>query len=132
MARGLGPNVGSFDASIIKSITDCDPTQSPTTILTGSADAINPHSGGFYTIATAGVDAITLPAPTAGADDGVVLWFVVDSANAHTLTCPSAILCNGAAANTSCVFKAFKGSNLELRAYNGIWQVLGSNVTSFT
>lgn len=132
MAKGLGARVGSFDSGVIRDIIDCDPTQGATVVLTGSADAINPHVGALYTLGTAGVDAMTLIAPTPGLDDGVVIWFVNDTLNAHTLTCPTTLLANGAALNTSCVFKAFRGSNLELRAWNGIWQVLGSNVTSFT
>src|SRR5476651_1630405 len=124
MARGLGPHVGAFDQSALQDILDCDPSQGPQTSLTGSADVINPHKAALYLLSTAGVDAMTLAAPTAGADDGLGLLFINDTTNAHTLTCPSALFAGGAALATVATFKAFRGSTLQLRAWNGIWQVL--------
>jgi hypothetical protein len=132
MARGLGPHVGSFEKAAVNDITDGDAFQAPPTILTGSADAINPHASGNYIVTTAGVDAMTLGLPSAGVDDNLSIAIYSGSSNAHTVTLPSAQFANGAALATVATFKANSGSGVVLRAWNGSWQVLASNVTSIS
>jgi hypothetical protein len=130
MARGI-TSQGAVTADVIQQITDGDALQGLPILLTGSADVINPHVNGNYIVKTAGVDAITLAAPTAGVDDNLSIAIYSDTANAHTIT-TSSLFANGAALAAVATFKAFRGSGILLRAFNGVWQVLASNVTSIT
>lgn len=129
MARGMN-HVGSFDGSAVQDLIDGDSFQGPIAQLAGSADVINPHASGNYMVTKAGVDAMTITAPTAGSDDGLSIAIFSDTTNAHTLTAATACFANGAALATVVTFKAFRGSGLQLRAWNGTWQVVSSNVTS--
>lgn len=132
MARGI-QHYGVFGADTgAGDVAASDAFQNTPITLSGSADAINPHTPGNYIVTTAGVDSITLGLPTAGADDNLSIAIYSASSNAHTVTLPSAQFANGAALNTSTTFKAFSGSGVLLRAWNGSWQVIASNVTSFT
>lgn len=125
MARGIGPHLGAFDASAAQDVQDGDAFQSPPTVLSGSADVINPHKGGNYIVNTAGVDAMTLGLPTAGVDDNLSVAIYSATANAHTVTLPSAQLAAGVALKTIATFAAFAGAGILLRAWNGTWQVVG-------
>lgn len=109
---------------------DCDSFEGPITLLNGAADVIPPFVAGNYIVNRAGVNAMTLAAPRAGTDDGLTINVWSDSANAHTITGPTTIFAAGAALATVITFKAFRGSGVSLRAFNGVWQVIGSNVTS--
>jgi hypothetical protein len=128
MARGLsgGNFQGSFDAGAQKALTDSDSFILSPSVLSGSADAVNPHTGGNFIISTAGVDAITLAAPTAGVDDNLTISIYSDTTNAHTVTMPSALLAAGVALKTIATFAAFRGAGISLRAYNGVFQVIAS------
>ena len=126
MARYAGQHQGAYDASAVQDIINCDALQGPITLLTGTADAINPHVPGNYVITSTSANAITLAAPTAGVDDGVSLSFVVDSISlAHTITATS-LFANGTALKTTCTPAQFKGAGILLRAYNGIWHVISA------
>jgi hypothetical protein len=145
-SRGLGNHSGgSFDQSQQQDIIDGDSLQGPVTQLFGVAatpDAINPHVSGNYIISSGAIDPITLGLPlpggpstlqangAIGGDDGVSINIWSDSAFVHTVTLPSAHFANGTALATVITFKAFRGSGVTLRAWNGNWQVLASNVTS--
>jgi hypothetical protein len=130
MARGL-TNQGAVFGDTITQVCDGDAMQGVPILLTGSADVINPHVNGNYIVKTSGVDAMTLTAPTAGTDDNLSVCIYSDTTNAHTITTAS-LFANGAALAAVATFKAFKGSGVTLRAYNGVWQVISSNVTSIT
>jgi hypothetical protein len=130
MARGL-TNQGALYGETIRQIYDGDAMQAPPTLLTGSADIINPHVSGNFIVTRAGVDAMTLGAPTPGLDDNLSIAIYSDTANAHTITTAS-LFANGAALAAVATFKPFRGSGLTLRAFNGVWQVLSSNVSSIT
>jgi hypothetical protein len=130
MARGL-TNQGVIFGDVIQQIVDGDSLQGSITLLTGTADAINPHVSGNYVIKTGSADAITLTAPTVGVDDNLSLNIYSDTAFAHTVT-TAALFANGAALANVATFKAFRGSGITLRAFNGVWQVMASNVTSIT
>jgi hypothetical protein len=124
-ARGLGgvfaPNAGQQD------IIDADSFEGPVTELSGTTDIINPQAPGNYIVKTAGVDAMTIAAPRVGLDDNLSISIYSDTANAHTLTGPTTIFANGAATlKTVITFLAFRGSGVTLRAYNGVWQVIGN------
>lgn len=124
-----GPG-GAYSPRHQKDIIDGDAFEGPITELSGTTDAIDPTVAGNYVIKTAGVNAITLGLPRVGIDDNRSIAIFSDTANAHTVTLPSAQFANGTALATVVTFKAFRGSGVILRAYNGTWQVIGSNVTS--
>lgn len=97
-------------------------------VLSGSADAIPPHSAGLYQVNRAGVDAMTLAAPTAGSvetggDDGKEIEVFSTTANAHTLTA-TGLFQDGAAHVNTATFAAQLGANIRLMAFNGKWVVL--------
>ncbi len=129
--RGLGArNVGgAFSQDAQQDIIDCDSLCGPITQLTGTTDVLDPHNSGNYIVKAGAIDAMTLAAPTAGVDDGVTINVWSDTLFVHTIT-TVALFANGAALANVATFKAFKGSGLTLRAFNGVWHVLRSNVTS--
>ncbi len=132
MARGL-VHAGAFAGDAQQDVIDTNPFSGPFVLLSGAADAINPHVSGNYIVNRAGVDAMTLTAPTVGADDGLMIAIVSDTLFAHTLTATS-LLAGGTALKTTATFPAFRRAALVLRAFNGVWQVLSSgngNVASF-
>jgi hypothetical protein len=134
MPRGIGNNRlgGSYDAGAQQDIADGDSFELQPTFLTGSADAINPHIAGNYIIDTAGVDAITLAAPTDGVDDGLSISIYSDSTNAHTVTCPTTLFCPGTAKKTIATFAAFQGAGIGLRAMDGNWHVVAQTGITFS
>jgi len=94
-----------------------------------STALINQHVSAVYVITyAAGACAITLPAPTAGAqsangDDGVRLVFTSDTAQAHVITA-TGLFQDGAAHVNTATFAANAGGGIELVAYNGKWKVV--------
>lgn len=105
-------------------------------LLAGATDAIDPHTAGNYVITTAGVDAATLAAPTAGSvasggDDGKTIDVYSSTANAHTITA-TGLLETGAAAVNVATFAADAGAGLKLMAYNGKWIVKSSVGITFS
>jgi hypothetical protein len=130
-AHGLG---GVYSPIGQQDIIDADSFEGPITLLSGTTDAIDPTKAGNYIIvanAGAGLDAMTIGTPRVGLDDNLSISIFSDTAFAHTLTAPGAIFAAGQALATVVTFKAFRGSFVTLRAWNGTWQVVGSNVTSF-
>lgn len=125
-AHGLG---GAYTPNVEQDLIDSDSLQGAITELSGTTDAINPNVPGNYVIKTPGINAMTLAAPRVGIDDNLSINIWSDTLFVHTLT-TVALLANGAALANVATFKAFKGSGLTLRAFNGVWQVLASNVTS--
>lgn len=91
--------------------------------LAGSADAIA-STPGVYVVATAGVDAMTIVAPTA-AQEGTVIMIHSLTANAHTLTCSTAAMFDGVAvAKTIATFATgFIGQGLSMKANNLGWHI---------
>jgi hypothetical protein len=90
---------------------------------------------GKYVITKAGVAALTLVAPTAGLDDGVLIQLISTTANAHTVTTPAAGNIqdgNTSGHNTVLTFNAHIGANAILEAYNGTWYVLSEVGCSLT
>jgi hypothetical protein len=101
------------------------------TVLTGSTDAIPPHTTATYLINTAGVDAMTLAAPTTGTDDGLVITLTSNTANAHTLTATS-LLQTGGTAVTLLTWPAHPGASVTLMAVKGKWNIISNNVVVLT
>jgi hypothetical protein len=94
-----------------------------------ASGVVDPHTPARYVITKAGVAALTLKAPVAGAEDGLLIEITSTTANAHTLT-TVALFRNGGANTNVATFAAVDGASILLCAYNGKWYVQGSqNVT---
>jgi hypothetical protein len=102
--------------------------------LSGGADAINPHVSATYVVLTAGVDSMTLAAPTVTVDDGVTIRVTTNTAAAHTITFAGATLRSGVTGgNNTVTFASFPGSSVQLMAYQGHWYAMAqNNVASYT
>jgi hypothetical protein len=98
--------------------------------LIGASGAIDSHTAGRYMITKAGVAAMTLAAPTAGADDGLCIEILSSSAYAHSITM-TGLMVDGAGHVNSATFPAAGGGALDLVAYNGKWYVINSQNITF-
>lgn len=107
------------------------PEQAGWVALAGSTDAIPAHSSGNYIVTTAGVDAMTLAAPTATTDDGITIVVSSGTANAHTITATGLFWSGGTAVNTA-TFAAHPGASITLRAYQGKWIVVATNAVTMS
>lgn len=87
-----------------------------------ASGAIDPHTPQKYIITKAGVAALTLAAPTAGSDDGVLIQIASETAFAHTVTA-TGLFQDGSGSVNLATFGAHAGAVLLLEAYNGLWQV---------
>jgi len=126
-ARSVG---GAYSADAQQDLIDTDPLQAGPIELSGTTDVINPQVGGNYIVKTGQINAMTLAAPRVGIDDGVTIGVFSDTLFAHTITCPAAIIAAGVAVKTVITFPAFKGGGVLLRAYNGVWQIIGQGFTA--
>lgn len=88
-----------------------------------ASGAIDPHSAARYMITKAGVAALTLAAPTPGADDGLPIEITSATANQHTLTA-TGLYEDGAGHVNAATWPANIGGSLYLMAYQGKWYVL--------
>lgn len=93
--------------------------------------AVPAHAGHVYVVTKAGVCAMTLAAPTAGADDGLEITLTSNTAFAHTLTATGLFQCGTAAVNLA-TFAAQAGAGLTLMAYGGKWNVVASVGITFS
>lgn len=92
-----------------------------------SADgAVLPHVANKYVITKAGVALLTLAAPTATVDDGIIITISSTTANAHTLTA-TGLFQTGTATVNLATFAAFAGASITLMAYNAKWIVISVN-----
>lgn len=125
---------GSFTQMTFAQLASMLPELSSYT-ANGSADALPNHISGTIVVETAGVDAMTLAAPTVGAqpggDSGRVITIISNTANAHTITA-TGLLKTGSANVNVATFAAFAGASLTLRASAGLWYVLASNAITFS
>jgi hypothetical protein len=102
-------------------------------VLSGGTDAINPHVSATYIVTTAGVDSMTIAAPTVTTDDGVIITITNGSSASHTGTFSGGTLRSGAAGVTTATFGAHPGSSFTFYAYQGVWYVKSQNLmASFT
>lgn len=130
----LGVNaVGSYACTTAGNwvVQLCQSSQPGIVSLTGSADALAPHTPHTYVVNKAGVDAMTLAAPTATTDDGIILVVTSNTANAHTITATGLLQTGTASVNTA-TFAAQKGASITLMAYQGKWNVLSANGITFS
>jgi hypothetical protein len=128
-ADGLG---GAYTPRGQKDIIDSDAFQGPLILLSGTSDAIDPTVSGNYIIvanASAALDAITIGAPRVGLDDNLSIAIYSDTVFAHTITGPSLSFATGAVGVNKQIITllAGRGSGVTLRAYNGVWQVVGNS-----
>lgn len=100
------------------------------TLLTTNG-AIAPHTIANYVITKAGVLAMTLAAPTAGTDDGLIITITSDTANAHTVTA-TGLFGTGTSSVNLATFAAQLGSGFAIMAYNAKWLVLYSVGITFS
>lgn len=101
-----------------------------------SADGAIAIKEGIVQVTKAGVCAMTLAAPKAGAqaaggDDGKILWVDSATAQAHTLTIAGGLRGAGASADVG-TFGAAIGNGLGLYAYNGAWYPLPGTTQNVT
>lgn len=122
------PHVGAFDQSAVQDILNIVPEGNvgpggagfvPLT-ASGAIPVGPPLISAAYQITKAGVAAMTLAAPVAGADDGKVIWVESNTANAHTITA-TGLLQTGAAGVNVLTFAAFAGAACKLMALSGKW-----------
>lgn len=130
MARVVS-NQGAVTGDFLQQNVDCDSFQGPITLLTGTADVINPHVSGNYVIKSTSADLMTLGAPTAGVDDNLCINIWSDTLFAHTITATT-LFANGTALKTTATFAAFRGAGMTLRAFNGVWQVIAATNVPLT
>lgn len=87
-------------------------------------------AGGTAMLTKAGINAMTLAAPTV-AQEGIVITVVSQTANAHTITA-TGLIDNGVTggSKTTATFAAFAGAAITLMASNLKWAVVSSNVVT--
>lgn len=78
-----------------------------------------------------GVLAITLRAPVAGTDDGMVIQVINATSQQHTVTCTGK-LNDGAGHVNTATFPANPGAAFEIVAYNGAWYLVANNLVVFS
>ena len=123
VAIALEPQVyvapGSFACVFVIAILGLTMPGSPVTYEIASG-AI-PVQSGTIALNGAGALAMTLALPTA-AQDGTTIFIAASTAHAHTVTTPA----NGIDGALHIATFAAKGDNVELRAVNGTWQLVGA------
>lgn len=112
------------------------PSPSPlSAISVAGPTALSVSSGNYVLTTYAGVIALTLAAPTAGVQDGMVITITADNgAHADTLTATGLLQTGGAGSPyttaTFGVTSAYNGASLTLKSYGGYWFVIAYvNVT---
>jgi hypothetical protein len=93
---------------------------SPTPVVLAGDGAIPPHVQHVYVITKGSAAALTLAAPTAGADDGNTITIFSSTAFAHVLTA-TGLLNTGSANHNTATWAAQLGGSLTLWAYGGKW-----------
>jgi hypothetical protein len=83
----------------------------------------NPSLAAVYLITKAGVQAVTLGAPVSVVDDGKIVEFNSNTANAHVITATGLLNTGSASVNTA-TFAAFAGAGVVLEAVRGKWNVV--------
>jgi hypothetical protein len=92
--------------------------------------ALDPHTPGRYIITKGSAAAITLGAPTAGAEDGLEIEISSSTAFAHVLTA-TGLLQDGAGHVNTATCAAQAGCSFCLTAFNGKWLAANYAGTTF-
>jgi hypothetical protein len=89
-----------------------------------------------YVVTKAGIAALTIAAPTAGApgtgDDGVNILITSSTAFAHTVTFTGNTLQSGAAGVLTATFNNVAGASIDFMAFNGKWILQSANGVSLS
>jgi hypothetical protein len=123
--EGVALEAASADGDVIEvAVLNVPVANTVTAYAANGALAIAP---GTATLTKAGVNAMTLAAPTA-AQEGLILRVVSQTANAHTITA-TGLIDDGVTggSKTTATFAAFAGASIELIASNLKWAVLSRN-----
>jgi len=110
---------GSYPCVFVVAILGLTMGGSPVTYE--AASGAIPVQSGSIALNGAGALAMTLALPTA-AQDGTTIFIAAATAHAHTVTTPA----NGIDGALHIATFAAKGDNVELRAINGTWNVVGA------
>jgi hypothetical protein len=117
---------GCYDSEAAKQMQDVT-CNGVTTSYTGSTDAL--AFPGNAAIDSTGVNAMTLATPKAGqqpaGDDGKTVYVVDTGGHAHTITTAANKI---APSHDTATFNGTAGSNVTLRAYNGLWYPVGTSL----
>lgn len=128
---GLPADFPPFTEFVARSLTNYEQAAGmnwPAVFLAGSADAVPAGVAAHYVVKTAGVNAMTLAAPTASQEGNIITIFS-DTTNAHTLTATS-LLANGTALKTTATYPAQRGAGLMLRVCNGVYHVISNGASA--
>lgn len=100
-----------------------------TTEYTGDGAISNTEHFGVITKGSAA--AMTLAAPVAVTDDGMVIVLTAGSAFAHVITATSGVIVDGTTgAKVTITMAAFLGASVTLRAWNAKWHLIGKTVAT--
>lgn len=117
---------GAYDAEAAKQMQNVT-CNGVFVVLTGSADPM-PFPGNVALSGT-GVDATTLATPVAGqqpaGDDGKTIFILDTGGHAHTVTAAANKI---SPSHSVATFGGTAGSNVTLRAYNGVWYPVGTSL----
>ncbi len=129
-------SIGSGSVAVVSSSDDAfgdlfiPPQAAAAGVEVASADGAIASKSGVVVVTKGTAAALTLAAPSAGADDGKRLVIVSTTAAAHTVTQTTPGFNNGSTASDVATFGAAIGNCFEIVAYNGIWYVVSlRNVT---
>jgi hypothetical protein len=100
-------------------------------VALSASGAIDPHTAARYVITKSGIAALTLAAPTSGADDGLNIEIISSTANAHTLTA-TGLFEDGASHVNVATWPSAIGGSISLVAYQGKWYVLALQVVAMS
>jgi hypothetical protein len=113
------------------SIIDNRNGMKPELLTQAASGAVSPHKAATYVVTKAGVAALTLAAPTAGTDDGLIITVTSNTAYAHTLTATN-LLQTGTTYVSVATFAAHPGAGVVLMAYQGLWNVISATAITFS
>ncbi len=89
-----------------------------------ASGAIAPHVGATYVITKSAAAAVmTLAAPTATVDDGLIITITSSTAQAHTVTA-TGLFADGAGHVNLATFGGSAGASMQIMAFNAKWLVL--------
>ena len=125
---GVALEAAAADGDVIEVLALNESVDHPVIAYSANgALAVSPHTA---TLTKAGVNAMTLAAPTV-AQEGMIIRVVSQTANAHTITA-TGLIDDGVTggSKTTATFAAFAGASIELMASNLKWAVISKNVVT--
>lgn len=127
---GVAMETVTADGDVIEVMSNNGPVENVVTAY--SANGAIAVAGGTAMLTKAGVNAMTLAAPTV-AQEGAVITVVSQTANAHTITA-TGLIDDGVTggSKTTATFAAFAGAAITLMASNLKWAVISKNVVTIS